>query len=51
MFKIEQAVPYADNYTDCTAQAKLDQSSNARPELKNTLESIADYDTIFLHGS
>ena len=48
MFKIEQAVPYADNYTDCTAQAKLDQSSNARPELKNTLESIADYDTIFL---
>ena len=48
MFRIEQAVPYSDNYTDCTAQAKLDQSTNARPELKASLESIADYDTIYL---
>ena len=48
MFKIEQVEKYPESYMDCTAKAKLDQSMNARPELTKYLDSIDEYDTIFL---
>lgn len=47
-FKIEMVKPYSSNYTDCTAQAKLDQSTKARPELVSVPESLDQYDTIYL---
>lgn len=47
-FKIERATPYPSDYKKCTEEARLEQSKNARPELKNTLISLDDYDVIFL---
>lgn len=47
-FKIEQITPYAKGYNDCIEQARADQQRNARPELKAYLESIDEYDEIYL---
>ncbi len=48
MFKIEQAKPYSENYNSCVEEAKADQTRNARPELKKHLDSVGDYDVIYL---
>lgn len=48
IFKIEQEKPYSKKYNDCINEAKADQRANARPKLKSNLESIDDYDTIYL---
>lgn len=48
LFKIEQKLPYAADYNTCIEQAKKDLQGNARPELLNTLESIDNYDEIYL---
>ena len=48
IFKIERAAPYPADYKKCTEEARREQSKNARPELKNTLISLDDYDVIFL---
>ena len=34
MFRIEQKIPYAADYSTATAQAKKDRQENLRPELK-----------------
>lgn len=47
-FQIEQQHPYAEDYNDCIAQAQADQRRNARPPLKRCLQSIEDYDVIYL---
>lgn len=48
LFKIEQLVPYSANYQECIAEAKKDMQSAARPELKEMLENIDEYDEIYL---
>lgn len=48
IFKIEQAKPYSKGYNDCIEEARADQQTNARPELKSYLDSIDDYDVIYL---
>lgn len=48
LFKIEQKVPYAADYNTCIEQAKKDLRENARPELVNNLESIVNYDEIYI---
>ena len=48
LFKIEQKVPYAADYNTCIEQAKKDLQENVRPELANNLESIDDYDEIYI---
>lgn len=48
LFKIEQKVPYAADYNTCIEQAKKDLRENARPELVNNLESIDNYDEIYI---
>ena len=48
IFKIEQTVPYSKGYNSCVEEAKADQMRNARPELKQYLDSVADYDVIYL---
>ena len=48
LFKIEQAVPYSDDYQTCIAQAKKDLQSNARPQLAAMPESLDGYDEIYL---
>ena len=47
-FKIEQVNEYSKDYYTCTQEAQRDQKTNARPELKHYLESIDDYDEIYL---
>lgn len=47
-FKIEQLEPYARDYNECIAQAQTDQRKNARPALKNLLETLDAYDVIYL---
>ncbi len=48
MFKIEQTKPYSEDYNSCVEEAKADQRRNARPELKKYLDSVGNYDVIYL---
>ena len=42
--------PYSANYRECCKEAVAYQKSNARPLLKKYLESIDDYDIIYIGG-
>ena len=48
LFKIEQKVPYAADYDTCIDQAQKDLRAKARPELVAILDSIDEYDEIYL---
>lgn len=48
LFKIEQKIPYSKDYESCIAEAKEDKKNSARPELVSCIDSIDDYDTIYL---
>lgn len=48
LFKIDTVKNYPVDYTECTEVAKDELRAKARPELKNYLDSLAEYDTIFL---
>lgn len=47
-FQIEPVIPYSMDYSECIEEAKRDQHRDARPELKTWLDSLAEYDTIYL---
>lgn len=46
LFKIAREKPYPEDYTECTEVAKKETDDNARPAIKNPLESVAEYDKI-----
>ena len=48
IFKVEPLNAYHDDYMKCTEVAKKEQQEDARPELKEYLEDIDGYDTIFI---
>ncbi|MGM9971934.1 MAG: flavodoxin [Anaeroplasmataceae bacterium] len=48
IFKIEQQVPYSKEYNECIREAQNDQKNNARPKLKAYLDSIDEYDVVYL---
>lgn len=48
LFKIQQKVPYAEDYETCIQQAKADQQAKARPELAELPDSLDGYDEIYL---
>ena len=48
MFKVERKVPYAKDYNTCIKQAQDEQRRGERPELKQMLNSIEDYDVVFV---
>ena len=48
VFQIIPQQAYSKDYNTCISEAQVDQQKNARPELKQWLESIDDYDTIYL---
>ena len=50
MFKIETVSPYPEDYKECTEAAKRELEVGARPELKEYLEDLSDYDRIFICG-
>ena len=48
LFEIDTVKEYPIDYTECTNVAKEELRQKARPELKNYLASIDEYDTIYL---
>lgn len=48
LFEIHPVVAYPENYDEATKVAKQEQAENARPELADNLEAIADYDVVFI---
>ncbi len=50
LFEIETVKEYSADYHKCTEEAKKELREGARPELKRYLDSIADYDNIFVCG-
>lgn len=47
-FEIELVNPYSNDYNTVLDEAQRDQNIQARPEIKNKVENIAQYDTIIL---
>ena len=48
LFKVERKEPYAKDYQTCIEQAKKEYQNNERPELVSTLDSIDDYEVIYI---
>ena len=48
MFKVERKIPYAKDYNTAIEEAKLEQQNDERPELVNMLDSIDEYETIYI---
>lgn len=48
LFKVEPAVEYPADYMECIDVAKKEQQNDARPDLKESLDDISAYDTIFI---
>lgn len=50
LFEVDTVKPYSADYTTCTKEAQEELRTNARPELKAYLDSIGQYDNIFVCG-
>ncbi|WP_407381872.1 flavodoxin [Methanobrevibacter sp.] len=48
LFKVEPANEYPADYMKCIDVAKKEQQDGARPEIKETLTDISEYDTIYI---
>ena len=48
VFEIDTVKPYAANYRECCMEAVAEIKAGARPEIKGYVDSIADYDTVFV---
>ncbi|MFV0519856.1 MAG: flavodoxin [Lachnospirales bacterium] len=48
LYEIEPCTPYSDDYDTCIREAQKDLNSNARPEFKNNLVNIDEYNIIYL---
>lgn len=48
LFKVETVKPYSHNYKTCCDEALVEKNNQARPELKNYLDNINDYDVIYV---
>lgn len=48
LFEVDTVKPYSTDYTICTQEAQEELRSDARPELKEYLDDLDDYDTIFV---
>ena len=50
LFQVDTVKPYADDYYVCIEEAKKELRENARPEIKESIDSISEYDNIFVCG-
>ena len=50
LFEIDTVKTYAKDYYACIEEAKQELNSKERPELKEYLDSIEEYDNIFIAG-
>ena len=48
IFEIVPKTPYSTDYNTVVNDAKVEQQENARPEIKDSIENIADYDTVYV---
>lgn len=48
IFEIVPTVPYSTDYNTVVSDAKTEQQNGARPEIKNSIANIADYDIIYV---
>ncbi|MBS7124177.1 MAG: NAD(P)H-dependent oxidoreductase, partial [Coprobacillus sp.] len=48
IFEIVPEVAYSDDYDTVVDDAKKEQQENARPKIKNKIENIDDYETIYV---
>ena len=50
LFQVDTVKSYAADYYECIEEAQQELRANARPELKEYLDSIDEYDNIFVCG-
>lgn len=50
VFEVDTVKPYDTDYMVCIEEAKAELRAKARPELKEMLDSIDEYDNIFVVG-
>ncbi len=50
LFEVDTVQSYSADYTTCTEEAQRELQSSARPELKEYLDNIAEYDNVFVCG-
>jgi flavodoxin len=50
LFRAETVKEYAKSYMDCIREAQKELDEDARPQLKNYLEDISEYDNVFIAG-
>ena len=50
LFEVETVKEYSKDYMTCTEEAKAELRARERPELRHYLDSIADYDNVFVCG-
>ena len=48
LFQVDTAQPYAADYHACVDEARTEFRQGARPELKEYLDSVEGYDTVFV---
>ena len=48
LFKVEGKIPYSKDYSTCCDEAKVKHDNNERPELKEYLEDISEYEVIYI---
>lgn len=48
LFSIQVQEPYPSDYDECMDRASDELGENARPALKETIEDISQYDTVFI---
>ena len=48
LFSIRVTEPYSSDYDECLDRAADEKAENARPELVETVDNMADYDIVFL---
>lgn len=48
LFEIRPTTPYPSDYSEMLEVARQESSQNARPEIADSVENMADYDIVFL---
>lgn len=48
LFSIQVTEPYSSDWDECLERANQERTENARPELKESVENIEDFDVVFL---
>lgn len=50
LFEVEPVISYPYSYKECCDKAKEELNLNIRPQIKNKIDNINDYDVIYIGG-